>query len=48
MSVLDCPFEDEDEDEATSPFRRGLARMEGNLHSVTIYVPLIQKKTLNY
>ncbi|KAF3448482.1 hypothetical protein FNV43_RR09195 [Rhamnella rubrinervis] len=30
VSVLDCPFEDEDEDEATSPFRRGLGRTEGS------------------
>ncbi|PON67614.1 hypothetical protein TorRG33x02_264030 [Trema orientale] len=29
VSVLDCPFEDDDQDETTSPFNRRLARLEG-------------------
>ncbi|PON57508.1 hypothetical protein PanWU01x14_174140 [Parasponia andersonii] len=29
VSVLDCPFKDDDQDETTSPFNRRLARLEG-------------------
>lgn len=40
VSVLDCPFDDEEEeDEVSSPFQHRLDRMEGNFSQFLIFLP---------
>ncbi|EXC17775.1 hypothetical protein L484_023126 [Morus notabilis] len=45
VSVLDCPFEDDDHDETSSPFHHKLARLEGNKQKLLQKIRSFEKLT---